>query len=552
MTDSGTSPPQHPVYTADALSTRLLPVYLAYRLILALLLLASFVAQLAPAIIGTVNPGAYLYTASAYLLLTMMDTILCHHRRYRPHPAHLLLMLLVDISAQTVLMNASGGLISGIGYLTLVTVAVGSIFFTGQLAVLVAAVASIGIIIESVSQLLLGTGNDSLFPAGLLGILLFITALLFQGLNRALRRAEKVASQESEQSAQLQQLNEMIINRMLTGVLVVDGKGSIELINQAAAGLLGGNRNTPAFRQGDKIGREHTLNNQLRVWRKTPWLRLPPFTPRLGNTDVQASFKQLDQVANDRTLIFLEDFRAAAQQAQQLKLAALGRLAGSIAHEIRNPLGAISHASQLLEEHLKDDDATTRLTAIIAKQVRRMNQIIENVLELSRPRSHNFEKIELGSWLQHYVDEYQETSGPRPSIELDIESDNIAVSFDNSHLQQVLSNLLDNAVRHSREHSGVSWAKLRVFHSGIDSLPVVDILDKGPGVPEADREKLFEPFFTTSGDGSGLGLYIARQLCEINYATLKYQTQDQNEPGCFRISFAHSGKIMEQKAHEQE
>ncbi|MCK9563200.1 MAG: ATP-binding protein, partial [Bacteroidales bacterium] len=489
--------------------------------------------------------GAYFYTASAYLLITMVDAVACLLRRYQLHPAHLLFILLVDICAHTVLMNASGGLASGIGYLMLVTVAAGSIFFTGQLAVLVAAIASIGIIIESASQLFLGTGRDSLFPAGLLGILLFITALLFQGLNRALRRAEKAANQEAEQAAQLQELNERIISRMLTGVVVVDGSGTIELINQAAAQLLGGNSDTPAFRQRDKLAREHTLNSQLKLWRDTPWRRLPPFTPRLGNTEVQASFKPLDQAGSGRTLIFLEDFRAAAQQAQQLKLAALGRLAGSIAHEIRNPLGAISHASQLLEERFQDDEATARLTGIIGKQVRRMNQIIENVLELSRPHPHDFTRIELGSWLRHYVREYQETIGQPVTIELEIECDDIIVSFDNSHLQQVLGNLLDNAVRHSREHSGEPWAKLHAFRSGIDTLPLLDILDKGPGVAEEDREKLFEPFYTTSSEGSGLGLYIAGQLCAINYATLKYQAREHSQAGCFRISFAHPGKIMD-------
>lgn len=545
MATTSTASALSPDYTTDSLSIRLLSLYLTYRLLLALLLLASFVAQLAPEIIGTFNPSAYFYTACAYLLATMVDVVACLLRRFHLHPAHLLFILLVDICVHTVLMNASGGLDSGIGYLMLVTVAAGSIIFTGQLAVLIAAIASIGIIIESASQLLLGTGEDSLFPAGLLGILLFITALLFQGLNRALRRAETAANREAEQAAQLQELNERIISRMLTGVVVVNGGGTIELINQSAAQLLGGNGGTPPLRQGDKLSREHTLNNQLRLWRSTPWRRMPPFTPRLGNTQVQASFKPLDQSGNGRTLIFLEDFRAAAQQAQQLKLAALGRLAGSIAHEIRNPLGAISHASQLLEERCHDDATTTRLTGIIAKQVRRMNQIIENVFELSRPHTHDFKQIELGSWLRHYVQEYQETADHPTSIVLEVEQEDFMVSFDPSHLQQVLSNLLDNAVRHSRAHSGEPWAKLHAFRSGIDTLPILDILDKGPGVAEEDRDKLFEPFYTTSTEGTGLGLYIAAQLCAINYATLKYQAREDSDSGCFRISFAHPGKILE-------
>lgn len=277
MATTSTASALSPDYTTDSLSIRLLSLYLTYRLLLALLLLASFVAQLAPEIIGTFNPSAYFYTACAYLLATMVDVVACLLRRFHLHPAHLLFILLVDICVHTVLMNASGGLDSGIGYLMLVTVAAGSIIFTGQLAVLIAAIASIGIIIESASQLFLGTGEDSLFPAGLLGILLFITALLFQGLNRALRRAETAANREAEQAAQLQELNERIISRMLTGVVVVNGGGTIELINQSAAQLLGGNGGTPPLRQGDKLSREHMAPSSPA--RRSSWRSRSPLSP---------------------------------------------------------------------------------------------------------------------------------------------------------------------------------------------------------------------------------------------------------------------------------
>ena len=537
-------------FSQDALSTRLLRVFLVYRLALALLLWGAFFFRVAPDILGSTNPATYLYAALAYLVITVLDLLLCRRRAFRPGPPHMVLILLVDICAHTLLMNAGGGLGSGIGYLMLVTVAAGSFFFSGQLAILVAAIASIAIIIESASTVFIaGQPNGTLFPAGVLGMLLFVTAMIFQGLNRALRRAEQVASQESEQSAQLQQLNELIISRMLTGILVVDRGGIIELINQAAVQLLGGSDGI-LFRRGDNLRKEPGLFRQLQRWQQSPLSRPNPFIPQQGNTEVQAYFKPLDQHGHPRTMIFLEDFRAATQHAQQLKMASLGRLTGSIAHEIRNPLGAISHAAQLLAEFRDGDAATQRLTDIIAKQVRRVNQIVENVLQLSRRRTHSFERIDLSQWLPQFVREYRETNPRHPTIELTFDAEGIATSFDPSHLQQVLSNLLDNAIRYSLQHSGEPWGGLRAGLGGIDNLPILDILDRGPGVPEKDRSKLFEPFFTTSGEGTGLGLYIARELCQINHATLKYQPPRAAEPGFFRIGFVHPGKIMERSEHE--
>lgn len=543
--------PEKQFYTQDALSSRALWFYQVYRLTLALFLLGIFLSSLAPNIIGSAHPMLYFYTAMVYVGMTSLDLAISSRQRFRLRAPHLLFILLTDITVQTLLMNASGGLQSGIGYVMLVTVAAGSIFFTGQLAILVAAMASIGIIAESASSFFLTTGEqNTLFPAGLLGMLLFLTSLIFQGLNRALRKAEQVATLESEQSAQLQELNELIISRMLTGILVVNANGTIELINQAAVQLLGGNRPEAPFKRGDNIRLEPVLANQLRNWNKFPWLLANPFIPRFGNTEVQASFKAIDQSDQRRTMIFLEDFRAASQQAQQLKLASLGRLTGSIAHEIRNPLGAISHASQLLAEFRDHDDATTRLTEIIAKQVRRVNLIVENVLQLSRRQDHNFQKIDLHSWLAHFANEYTETARQPPDIALDFSAETISTSFDPIHLQQVLTNLMDNAIRYSTLTTGTPWVGLRTRLGGIDKLPTLDVLDLGPGVPEQDRNKLFEPFFTTSSEGSGLGLYIARELCEINYATLKYEPPNETEAGFFRISFVHPGKILERSEHE--
>ncbi len=495
---------------------------------------------------GGVGPELYFSTSVAYVTVNAIILGLYQLQRHHLNTKQLFFILLADIVAQTLLMYASGGLVSGIGYLMLVTVAAGSIFFAGQMAVLIPAVASICIILESaVGVVLLGRDDNTVFPAGLLGILLFITALIFGRLSRALVQAQRRAATQSELSAEMQQLNQLIINRMRTGILVVNDRGDVEQLNNAAAELLGHPPDRPALRRGDSVRGETRLMEQLKEWHRLPWSRTTPFIPRFGNTELQANFARLEHSDKDRTIIFLEDVRAATQQAQQLKLASLGRLTGSIAHEIRNPLGALSHAAELLSEGSGEDSTNTRLTSIIRGQVQRMNHIVDSILQLSRRQQHAPRELDLAQWLDEFLDHYRQGWNPEPQIEVrQDERAGKSVTFDPVQLQQVLTNLLDNALRYSELRTGTPWAAIRIGLSTDARTTNLDILDNGPGVPEEHRGKLFEPFFTTSSGGSGLGLYISRELCAINYATLKYQAPYENEPGFFRISFVHPEKIL--------
>lgn len=531
--------------TRERFSSGLLSLYLYYRFLLALALLGLHAWGVNPVMFGGVEPGLYFSVSVAYVTIAAITLGFYQLQRHHLSSPQLFFSLLADIVAQTLLMYASGGLSSGIGYLLLVTVAAGSIFFAGQLAVVIPAVASICIILESaVGVILLGRSDNSVFPAGLLGVLLFITALIFGRLSRALVQAERQAATESELSAELQQLNQLIINRMLTGILVVDDEGTVEQLNSAATELLGHAPNQRPLRRGDSIRGETRLMERLREWRHAPWTRAGPFIPRFGDTELQANFARLEQAGKDRTIVFLEDFRAATQQAQQLKLASLGRLTGSIAHEIRNPLGAISHASELLSESNSDNPANARLTAIIQGQVGRMNHIVNNVLQLSRRQQHKPRAIDLASWLDDFLEHYRQGWHREPKIELRLDETGQPITFDPVQLQQVLTNLLDNALRYSEEATGEPWAAIRSSLSTDGQTTTLDVLDRGHGVAEEHRGKLFEPFFTTSSGGSGLGLYIARELCAINYATLKYQAPYGDEPGFFRISFVHPEKIL--------
>jgi two-component system sensor histidine kinase PilS (NtrC family) len=241
-------------------------------------------------------------------------------------------------------------------------------------------------------------------------------------------------------------------------------------------------------------------------------------------------------------IVFLEDTVEIQQRAQQLKLAALGRLSASIAHEIRNPLGAISHAGQLLSESRNLDKGDTRLTDIINMQSRRMNGVIENVLELSRRKPPSPIRLNLKNWLTEFVTEFRQSMPDAVDIRINVQPATTEVRVDPGQLGQALTNLAVNGLRYSKEKTGRATLAI---DGGIDQStdrPYLNVVDDGPGVPDDRVDNLFEPFFTTERTGTGLGLYITREMCEANQARVTY-SRDQRGGSCFRITFAHPDRI---------
>ncbi|MCV6605342.1 MAG: PAS domain-containing sensor histidine kinase [Porticoccaceae bacterium] len=529
-------------------NSNLLRVYSYYRLLLAALLCGMYITGLGDEILGSSQPQTFLYGSASYAIINFATLLVFGRQQFSPRTVQIFAALLLDIFAITLLMNASGGIQSGLAFLLVVCVAAGSLFVSGQLALLLAASASVCVIVSSASGLLNeASSSNTVFQAGLLGILLFVTALIFQLLTRRLHTAQQEARLKTRRASQLQQLNEHIVRRMRTGIVVIDDNDTIRLINDAALQLLGGHPVSGTLAAGHSIELAPTLHNQLKHWRDAPWLRTMPFKERNASREVQANFTTLEEGEDGKvqTLIFLEDTRTLAQHAQQIKQASLGRLTGSIAHEIRNPLGAISHASQLLEED-PALGAQSRMIQIIKKQSDRVNQIIENVMQLSRQQTPNLKKLELNSWLKGFIRDYTEGRHQKITIQLD-EAPRCRVLFDPSHLAQILTNLLDNGIRYSHQQTGEYWAELRPSIDAVSGHPYLDAFDRGPGVPNGEQNSIFEPFFTTSHEGSGLGLYVCRELCELNFATLNYLPASKPEDssnGCFRIGFAHPNSLL--------
>ena len=415
----------------------------------------------------------------------------------------------------------------------IVSVAAGSILVSGRIATVMPAVATIAVLYEEFYlSLVPGTPPGDFFQAGLLGALYFGTSLFIQDVSRRLQSSEITALQRAAEVASLERLNRLIVQRMRTGIVVLDIEGSVSLINEAARVMLSADRNqvVPDLPE--------ILLTSWKRWRAEPAFRPEPFWPTPESAQVRVSFSQLADSADGETLIFIEDNTELQQRAQQLKLAALGRLSASIAHEIRNPLGAISHAAQLLAESPSLDKPDQRLTDIIQTHSKRMNGVIENVLELSRRRSPEPRRLAMREWLETFTVQFRETRDAPAEIEVEVLDDEATVNIDPSQLGQVLTNLVANGIRYSEKATGRAWIRLEAGIDAASERPYLNIIDEGPGVPEAQRQHLFEPFFTTEESGTGLGLYISRELCEANQVQLGYQALDP-AGSCFRLNFPH-------------
>lgn len=528
---------QHPLQD----NYRLLRVYAWYRLLLASVLLGMFYLDIKPNILGKDYPELYLYTSATYLVVSFITLVRLLLARTPPTTLHLFTVCLIDIVVLTLVTHVSGGVESGIGLLVFISVAASSIFLQGQLAVLLAAIACIAIIIEYLVTSHFGESTRHRpFVAGLTGVLVFITSLIFQYLTRRIRSSQQTAAEQAAHAQLMQELNRTIVQRMHTGIAVLDKQHSILLHNTAAERLL---QLPQASAVSTDIFNYHPLlRTRLQQWLLNPQLRTPPLQLEEGCPDIQLNFAQLPSPTSPLTLVFIDDNRLLAQQAQQLKLASLGQLTANIAHEVRNPLGAISHAAQLLNESTVLSEPDRRLANIIHAHSRRVNGIIENVLQLSRRQRPIPEKRDLGTWLQQFAQHYQQLANPPVEIELLLPDEPLNVTVDFAQMDQVLTNLCDNACRYSLKKTRQARATLRAYvHEQLD-IPCLDIIDYGEGISPAGREKLFEPFFTTEQQGTGLGLYIAREICIANQASLEYKHAAWGL-SCFQISFPHLDKI---------
>lgn len=520
-------------------NTRLLAAYQYLRIVIGLLLLALQLTSDSHSVLGSEAADTYIWATTIYIAVCVLTLIVWPPASLRFSHHRLVGSLLFDLSIMLVLLHSSGGLASGLGYLIIIYIAITAIFIRGKLALAFAALASAVIIGYSIADVITGhnQGKD-LFASGVLGAVLFLTTITFQFLTEKVRKSDQEAAFHSAYAEHLQRLAQAIITRMRTGVIVLDENGKIELINESAMQLMDLPQSR-SYRQ-TQLAEISSLQNIVDEWRAGPKNKPASIQTLETGQQVRVSPAVLSLGESERIVLYLEDNRALTQQAQHLKLASLGRLTASIAHEIRNPLGAISHASQLLRESDQVCAADQRLIQIILQHTDRVNQIIENTLSISRRQEVISTPMNLAQWLPKFKETYQQ--GNQTTIGLDIQSDSLPVKFDASHLSQVLTNLCDNGARYNEKATGLREVELIASINTNNDTTYIEIIDHGPGISGDDCGEIFNPFFTTDSQGSGLGLYICKELCEINQATLNLKS---SKPGftCFRIDFSHHQRV---------
>jgi len=516
---------------------RALAYFNLYRVLISFLFVALFWIGQLPEPLGKYDTFLFAVSAHIYLFLTVIAHLFIHIQR-PPHVYQVFGQVLLDVICITLLIYSSAGLNSGFGMLLVITVAGGGLLSPGKLGILYASLATMAVLGHEIYvQLVHDLQPSNYTHAGFLGVTFFVTAIISQALASRVKESEALAQQRGMDLEKLAKLNELIVQRLQAGVIVLDSELNVSLCNEAAKRLLGIDKDMNEMRLADDLPLE--MVEIIRQWRSGEGERSLIFKSDQTGIDIQASIVIVKIEHEFEILVFIDDLSVFRQRAQQLKLASLGRLTASIAHEIRNPLGAISHAGQLLSESLSLDREDRRLTAIIEQHSQRVNHIIENILNLSKRKQAKPVRLELGNWLKDFKHEYEIHHKLNDGmIKLRSNPAKIYANMDSLQLHQVLWNLVQNGFRYSKK------MPLIEIHYAVNpdtDRPYIDVTDQGPGIKESVVAQLFEPFFTTETKGSGLGLYIARELCETNQAAL-YLYKNSEQGCCFRISFSHTDK----------
>jgi two-component system sensor histidine kinase PilS (NtrC family) len=439
-----------------------------------------------------------------------------------------------DIFVIVLLTYFSGGIQSNLGMLLLVTLAAAGLISRGRITLFYAALASIAILLEhAYSVLTQDAAIGQFLQAGILSASYFAVAWLAHTLSRYAIASENLAISRGVDLSNMAEANRLMIQDMPDGVLVVDERGIVRQNNPSAERLLGF-----SFASENKIELEKCsplLAAFFAAWRQNNALGNEVLRLPLTNHLVHVRFLPVQRAGFWGVVIVLEDMQRVQAQAQQVKLAALGRLTANIAHEVRNPLSSISYATELLREG-QLNPGQERLTQIILDNSARLNRIVQDVMQLNRRDRVHAEEIDLVSRLQGLLEEMTQTLRLSPLLISIKRGGEYTVRFDCGHFEQIIWNLCQNAVRYCQGNDGAIQLQLS---SNDEGRVVLDVLDNGPGIDDEAALKLFEPFFTTEAGGTGLGLYIARELCEANGATLNYTIREEGG-ACFRIVFGVS------------
>ncbi len=528
-----------PAAPSGDLAWRVVGLANLYRLLLPPVLFALYLFTRPTPTVGGTNPQLFVLVCVVYWALGALFAF-----GGRGHwPSRRVLVLahtLLDTAAVAALLYCSGGGASGLGILLVIPVGAMALLAEGRGAFANAAIAALGILLQQIASVALGTAPSSDYPlAGMQGAVVFLVALMAWPVSTRLRESEALVRRAVLDLANLAQVSQYIVQHLRESILVVDPDDYIRLINESAAQVLGEADAVPGALLGEVCPR---LLYLLSTWRANDVLDPGADAQTLLAADgarlIRPHFAPLGDSNPSPVIVFLEDTGEIAAKVQQTKLAALGRLSASIAHEIRNPVGAMSHAAQLLAESPGLSGEDRRLTQIMQANSSRVSGIIDNILQLSRREAPKPQELTLAAWTARFRDEFCATLElPRTQLQIDVASGDVPVRIDGSQLHQIIWNLCQNAVMHALPTAAAAGIQLRYGRLGGVGRPYLQVTDRGPGIATADAERIFEPFFTRAQRGTGLGLFLARELAAANGATLLYEAREGGG-SVFRVVFA--------------
>ncbi len=516
-----------------------LTYYNLYRFLISFLFVALYWISQLPEPLGIYDRLVFAISAHFYLLVSIIAFIFIQIKK-PPFNYQVTIQIILEILIIDLFIYSSAGLNSGFGMLHVISIAGGSLLLPGRIGFFFAAIAALSVLGHEVYlQLSVFRASPNYIHAGFLGITYFLTAFISHLLANRIEKTEALAEKQAIDLENLARLNEHIVQRLHSGIIVLDDEYKIRLANESASNLLGVHGKLV---DNDLDNYFPKLKSSITEWMEHSGGSSFILKPDSGQTELQISLIKIYLENKSEVLVFLDDVSTLRQHAQKLKLASLGRLTASIAHEVRNPLGAISHAAQLLRESIDVKDEEKRLVSIITDQSTRVNSIIESVLSISRRERSVVSPVNLFNWLEEFV---QEISGRMflnaGDITVECNNKDVIANIDSGQLFQIMWNICENGLRYST-HSPYLVLRCDIHHDS--SRPYIDIIDSGNGISDELAENLFEPFFTTEKTGTGLGLFIARELCEANQASLILHKNDHN--GCvFRINFSHPDKRQE-------
>lgn len=532
---------------------RTLQTFCATRVVISVMLLAYLSVSTEK---GYWVSDKFLYreACSLYVLQAIMFFVLSLYERRR-FRLQLNAGITIDIFLISLLYLAAGGTKSGLAILYLFPLAGGAILAPLTMALFFTSVVAIILLLENWYQFFQMRADGGMSQAGLYGAAFFVAAYFMNRLAARLLRQEELAVQRGRDLHIQQAINRLVMADMGDGILVVDGEGNIHIANPAAERMLG--LALPHRQERYHLSQLSTLQPIAQAF--SEWLEtrvtagplqegLPIFVRVrrdnfiIDERTLQGEMSRPDPVAHlklrfatvetgspqdERVVIFMQDVSEIENRAQQLKLASMGRLTASIAHEVRNPLSAVSHAASLLKEEVVQPPHK-RMLSIIEDNVGRLNRMIEDILKLSRKAQSQAEPIALDTLISEIVTEFQEMRSVQPGLIRVEGAARKKVLFDPLHLREVLTNLLGNALRYASGAPG----SIQIYIVWSPASPLeIHVQDDGPSISAEVRAHLFEPFYTTSSKGTGLGLYVARELCANNGAMLDYEYRQESADG---------------------